>query len=61
MQIATQVMLKVVHVLHAQVLQVVHSCSQPDGLSNGRRPRLEPRRRWRICAVVQVHMLQENN
>ena len=61
MQITTQVMLEVVHILHPQVLQVVHSCSQPNGLSNGWRPRLKPRWRWRIRAVVQVHMLQENN
>ncbi len=61
MQITTQVMLKVVHILHSQVLQVVHSCSQPNGLSNGWRPRLKARRRWRIRAVVQVHMLRDKH
>ena len=51
-QVATQVLLKVLDILHAEVLQVVRSRAQANCLGNGRRPRLKPGGWRRICAVV---------
>ena len=51
-QVATKVLLKVLDILHANVLQVVGSRAQTDRLGNGRRPRLKPGGRRRVCAVV---------
>ena len=58
-QVATKVLLKVLDILHADVLQVVCSRTQTNRLGNGRRPRLKPGGRGRVCAVVQVHMLRQ--
>lgn len=61
MQVSTQIALVGVHILHANLLQVVNGSPETYGLSNGGRARLKSGGRWRVCAVVQVHMLEQQD
>jgi hypothetical protein len=61
MQVSTQIALVGVDIVHANLLQVVNGGPETYGLSNGRRARLKSGGRWRVCAVVQVHMLQQQD